>query len=144
VPEGQTTNQVLYKEVLAIHHERERRKRPEVWKKGSWILHHDNALAHNTLSVKMFLAKYKIPVLEHPPYSPDLALCDFFLLRKIKSALKGTHFESVDAVMAKAMEVMKKLSEKDLQHCFQQWKIRIELCRGRGGDRFEDDNISNV
>jgi hypothetical protein len=47
--------------------------------KGSWILHHDNAPAHNALSVKTFLAKHKIPVLEHPPYSPDLAPCDFFL-----------------------------------------------------------------
>jgi hypothetical protein len=28
-------------------------------------------------------------VLEHPPYSPDLAPCDFFLFPKIKSALKG-------------------------------------------------------
>jgi hypothetical protein len=71
--------------------------------------------------------------------------CDFFFLfPKIKSALKGTYFESVDAVKAKAMEVMKKLSEKDLQHYFQQWKIRMVLCRGRGGDHFEGDNISIV
>jgi hypothetical protein len=33
---------------------------------------------------------------------------------------------------------MKKLSEKELQ----QWKIRMELCRGRGQDHFEGDNIS--
>jgi len=41
-------------------------------------------------------------VMEHPPYSPDLASCDFFLFLKIKSALKGTRFESVDAVKAKS------------------------------------------
>jgi hypothetical protein len=35
-----------------------------------------------------------------------------FSFPKIKSALKGTHFESVDAMMAKVMEVIKKLSEK--------------------------------
>jgi hypothetical protein len=115
-----------------------------MWKNSSWILHHDNAPAHNALSVKMFLAKHKIPVLEHPPYSPELALCDFFLFPKIKSALKGTHFESVDAVKAKATEVMKTLSEKDLQHCFQQWKIRMEWCTGQGGDHFEGNNISIV
>jgi hypothetical protein len=39
------------------------------------------------------------------------------------------------------MEVIKKLSEKDLQHCFQQWKIYLEQCRGWGGDHFEGDNI---
>jgi hypothetical protein len=63
---------------LTILLERVRRKRPEMCKKGSWILHHD-VPAHNALSVNTFLAKHKIPVLEHPPYSPDLASCDFFI-----------------------------------------------------------------
>jgi histone-lysine N-methyltransferase SETMAR len=96
VPEGQTVNQVYYKEVFKILHERVRREKPEMWKKGSWILHHDNAPARNTLSVKRFLAKQKISMLEHPPYSPDLAPCDSFSFPKIKSALRGTRFESVD------------------------------------------------
>jgi len=51
-----------------------------MWKNASWILHHDNAPAHNALSVKRYLAKNNIPVMEHPPYSPDLAPCDFFSL----------------------------------------------------------------
>jgi hypothetical protein len=68
----------------------------------------------------------------------------FFLFPKVKSALKGTRFVSVDAVMAKATEGIKKLSEKNLQHCSQLWKIRMERPRGPGGDHFEDDNISFV
>jgi hypothetical protein len=68
VAEGQTVNQVYYMEVLTIFCEGVRRKRPEMWKKGSWILHHDNTLSHNALSVRTFLAKQKIPVVEHPPY----------------------------------------------------------------------------
>jgi hypothetical protein len=83
-------------------------------------------------------------VLERPPHSPDLVPCDFFLFPKIKFALKGTRFESIDAVKAKATEVMKRLSEKDLLHCFQQWKIHMERCRGQGGDRVEGGNISIV
>jgi len=55
-----------------------------------WVLHQDNAQAHKALSVKTFLTKHKITVLEHPPYSPDLAPCDFFVFPKINSALKGT------------------------------------------------------
>jgi hypothetical protein len=34
-----------------------------------WILHHDNAPAHKTLSVKQFLAQKSIAEMEHPPYS---------------------------------------------------------------------------
>ena len=66
------------------------------------------------------------------------------LFPKIKSALKGTRFESVDAVKVKATKLMTKLSEDDLQHCFQQWKIRMERCRDRGGEYIEGDNVSIV
>jgi len=78
VPEVQTVNQVYYKAVLTNLLEQVRRRRPKMWKNGSWVLYQDNAPAHNALSVKMFLMKPKITVLEHPPYSPDLAPCDFF------------------------------------------------------------------
>lgn len=61
--------------------------------KKSWILHQDNAPAHNALSMKRYLAARSTPVLEHAPYSPDLAPCDFYLFPKIKSALKGTRFD---------------------------------------------------
>ena len=110
-------------------------------KYGSWVLHQDNAPAENALSVTTFLTKHKITVLEHPPYSPDLSALWLFF-PKIKSALKGTKFETADAVKAKTTEPMNKLSEDDLQHCFQQWKIRMERCRDRIGEYIEGDNIS--
>jgi len=137
VPEGQTINQIYYKEVLTNLCEWVRRRRPEMWKNSSWVL-------HNALSVKTFLTKHKITVLEHPPYSPDLAPCDFILYPKIKFSLKGTRFESVDAVKAKATEHMNKLSEDNLQHCFQQWKIHMKQCRDRGEEYIEGYNISIV
>jgi len=143
VPEGQTVNQVYYKEVMTNLREWVRR-RPIMWKNGSWVLHQDNVLAHNALSAKMFLTKHKITVLERLPYSPDLAPCDFFLFTKMKSVLQGTRFESVDAVRTKATELMNKLSEDNLQLCYQQWKIRMERCRDQGGECIEGDSISVV
>jgi hypothetical protein len=38
-----------------------------------------------------FLDSKEITVLEHPPYSPDLAPSDFSLFPKIKEILKGNH-----------------------------------------------------
>lgn len=58
----------------------------------------------------------------------------------MKSALKGTRFESVEAVQEKAARVLKELTEDDFQHCFQQWKIRMERCRDREGVYIEGDN----
>jgi hypothetical protein len=47
VPEGQTVNQKYYLEVLTKLGERVKEKRPELWKKKSWILHQDNAPTNN-------------------------------------------------------------------------------------------------
>jgi len=80
------------------------------------MLHQENAPAHSVLSVNAFFAKYGIAVLDQPPYSPDLASCNFLFLN-VKSELKGTIFDSVEAVeavKAKAMEVLiNKLIEAD-------------------------------
>jgi histone-lysine N-methyltransferase SETMAR len=46
--------------------------------------------------VREFLASRQINVLEHPPYSPDLASNDFSLFPKIKEILKGRHFDDID------------------------------------------------
>ena len=69
-----------------------REKRRELWETKSWLLHHDNATAHNALSIRQFLAENNIAVLEQPPYSPDLAPCDFFLFPKLKGVIKGNPF----------------------------------------------------
>ncbi|KAG5345622.1 MOS1T transposase, partial [Acromyrmex heyeri] len=140
VPEGQTvtkSNQTYYLTVLATLRERVRKKRSELWKNKSWILHQDNAPAYNALSVKRYLAARGTPVLEHAPYSPDLAPCDFFLFPKIKSALKGTRFESMEEVKRKSAELLNALTKEDFQHCFDQWKKRMERCVARGGEYIE-------
>ncbi|KAL4153743.1 hypothetical protein QTP88_001576 [Uroleucon formosanum] len=112
VPSGQTVNQYYYKEVLIKLRERVRKKRPDLWKNG-WVLHQDNAPAHSAFSIQRFLTEKKISVLQHPPYSPDIAPCDFFLFPKIKSFLKGTHFQTVDDVKMKTAELLKGLNESD-------------------------------
>jgi hypothetical protein len=40
-------------------------------------------------SIRDFLADTNTTVLPQPPYSPDLALANFFLFPKLKSSLKG-------------------------------------------------------
>ncbi|KAJ8948357.1 hypothetical protein NQ318_019342 [Aromia moschata] len=57
-------------------------------------------------------------------------------------ALKGTRFESVEAVKAKATEVLNQLTEADFQHCFQQWRSRMERCRYRQGEYIEGEKIA--
>jgi transposase len=57
---------------------------------------HDNAPAHSTALVLDVLAKHHITQFCQPPYSPDLAPCDFWLFPKLKSMLKGRRFVKCD------------------------------------------------
>jgi len=70
VAQRQTVNQQCYLEVLRRLRESVRRKRPGLWP-DKWILHHDNASAHDVLRVREFLTKNSITKMDHPPYSPD-------------------------------------------------------------------------
>ena len=74
VPPGQTVNGKFYCEVLRRLRENVRRKRPEMWKNGNWLFHHDNAPAHTTLVVREFPTKNNVTTVPHPAYSPGLAL----------------------------------------------------------------------
>ena len=102
LPEGSTVNQTYYIEVLKRLRDAIRRKRPELWRSGDWFFHHDNAPAHSALRTREFLAKHSITVLPHPPYSPDLAPCDFFMFLMLKRSLKGRRFETISEIKANA------------------------------------------
>jgi hypothetical protein len=39
--------------------------------------------------------------MDHPPYSPDLAPCDFWLFPKLKNALKAQRFADIPGVFLK-------------------------------------------
>ncbi|KAL4096440.1 hypothetical protein QTP88_021396 [Uroleucon formosanum] len=137
VPHGQTVNQVFYKDVLMRLREKIRKKRPEKWRTETWFLHHDNAPAHSALSIREFLADKKIPVVPHPPYSPDLAPCDFFLFPKLKFALKGQRFQDVEEIKANTAAELKVLTSEQFQRTFEKWQDRWNHCILSGGEYFE-------
>ena len=95
VPEGETINAVYYKGVMERLLNRIRRVRQGVCESGDWLLLYDNAPSHNATIVKQFLAQRKVTVLDHPPYSPDLAPADYFLFPKVKSHLKERLFDLI-------------------------------------------------
>jgi len=113
VPEGQTVNAELCCIVLCHLREDIRRKRPELWCAGNWLLHDDNAPSHRALVTRAFLAHEGIMTLSHPPYSPDLAPCDFFLFPKMNLQLKGRRFDRVEEIQRESQNVLGTLREQD-------------------------------
>jgi transposase len=69
---------------------------------------------HAALSVREFLAKHSIPVVPHPPYSPDLAPCDFFLFPRLKSTLKGKRFLAVAEIQLNTTRQLQAIPKSSL------------------------------
>jgi hypothetical protein len=50
--------------------------------------HRDNAPAHSTAFVQVFLAQCHVTQVRQPPYSTDMAPCVFWLYPKLKIAVE--------------------------------------------------------
>ena len=139
VPTGQSVNSGFYCEVLRRLRENVRRRRPQLWRKQTWLLHHNNAPSHTSVFTHQFLAKKKIAVMPHPPYSADLAPCDFFLFPKLKLKLKGRPFDTIEEIQAESQRVLDTLTEKEFLKEFQKWRRRCDRRLHAGGNYFEGD-----
>jgi hypothetical protein len=60
-----------------------------------------------------------VTTLQHPPYSPDLAVADFDLFPPLESALKERRGCDATDIIKNAMEKLKRLSPNGFQECFQ-------------------------
>ncbi|UYV63819.1 K02A2.6-like, partial [Cordylochernes scorpioides] len=122
LPQGRTVNKEYYLQVMRNLREAIRQKRPDLWKNKKWLLHHDNAPAHTSLLVRDFLAKNNTLMMPQPPYSPDLAPCDFFLFPKLKRPMKGRRYATLDEIKTASKEELKKILKNDFLKCFEDWK----------------------
>jgi transposase len=89
--------------------------------------------------MREFLAHNNIITLPRPPYSPDLAPCDFFPFPKMKLQLKGCRFDGVEEIQQESQNALGRLQDQDFQHVFQQWQWRWDRCGIAQGDYFEGD-----
>ena len=119
LPQGQTENQYVYKEILRHLMRSVRDKRRDLWENNAWVLHHDNAPAHSAPSVRQFLVEMNVPTLEQSPYSPDLAPCDFFLSPKLKGVIKGTQFPDVEAIKRAVTTELRRIPEEAFRGCIE-------------------------
>ena len=102
----------MYMDILRRFRDAVRRKRPEIWGTYSWFLLHDSAPAHRSILAKDSLTKKSVTTLELRPYPPDLAPADFYLLIRLKSALKGRPYCDATDVTKNATEELKKAFTK--------------------------------
>ena len=75
-----------------------------------------------------------IKTVPQPPYSPDVAPCDFCLFPK----LRGYRYERIEMKEA-VTKVIDTLTQEDFHGAFQKLLERYNNCIAPGGDYFEGD-----
>ena len=71
----------------------------------------------------------------HSPYSPDLALCDFWLFPK----LRGCCYETSEEMKEAVTKVIDTLTQEDFHRAFQKLLKRYNKYIAAAGDYFKGD-----
>jgi transposase len=137
IPEAGTVNKHGYKDIFRRLRNSVRRKLPEHWRRENWLLLQDNAPAHRSVFAQEELVKQQATVLPHPPYSPDLAPCDFFFFSRLKGKVRGRRFQSTEEIITATREAVRDLPANMFQQCFQQLYQSWQTCIAAKGGYFE-------
>ena len=76
-----------------------------------------------------------IKIVPQPPYSPDLAPCDFWLFPK----LRGCRYETIEEMKEAVAKVIDTLTQEDFHGAFQKLLEPYNKCIAAGVDYFEWD-----
>ena len=125
--------------LLTLQEDQSARFQKIFWADNSWFLYHDNAPSHTALVLRDHFAKNSTHIVPKPPYSPDLAPCDFCLFLKLKRLLRGHRFDTIEETQAESKKALKAIPEIEFNKCFDDWKKRWHKCIISGWDYFQED-----
>ena len=106
----------------------------------SVMFHHDNAPSHRAATTQTAVRQLGFELLSHPPYSPDLSPCDFFIFRVMKTYHRGTLFDDTHELSAAVQVAISNIQPSSFGRCFiQSWLERCRKCIPFNGEYFEKD-----
>ena len=76
-----------------------------------------------------------IKTIPHPPYSPDLAPCDFCLF----PLLRGCRYGAIEDMKEAVTKGIETLTQENFHGAFQNVLERYNKCIAPGGDYFEGE-----
>ncbi|MPC33681.1 Histone-lysine N-methyltransferase SETMAR [Portunus trituberculatus] len=96
-------------------------KSAPIRRRSRLLLHHDNDAPHKARLTVQFLEQQGITLFPHPPYSPDLASCDFGFFKKIKGAIAGKLFHHIQDLARAVNSELRGISASEYHDCFMKW-----------------------
>ena len=111
-------------------------KRPHLQKKK--ILFHQDSAPSQTSAVAMAkIYELRFELLDHVPYSPDLATSDFFLFPHLKIVLGGHRFSSNEEAITFVNNYFAQKNAEYYLDGLRRWEHRWEKCVELQGDYVE-------
>lgn len=137
LPEGKTVTSEFFCQqcILPMKQKLEKERRSSGI--SSVKFHFDNARVHTSKTTKTFLDLHGLQVIKHPPYSPDLSPCDFWLFGYLNHCLEGLCFANRDDAIQKCTEILNSIEKKVFSRVMEEWKQRLIKCIDMDGDYFE-------
>lgn len=95
---NQTITADYYSHQLSNLNEALNKNRPSLVNRRKVLFHHDNARPHTARQTLGKLNELGWELMPHPPYSPDIAPCDYHLFRGLQSHMSNKNYSSKEAI----------------------------------------------
>ena len=85
-------------------------------------------ITHQPINPLRYRKESGLDVLDHPPYSPDLSPCDFWLFPRLKEMLAGHRFESRCGIGSAVYQCLQHIPKEDYCAAFRKWVDWCKMC----------------
>jgi hypothetical protein len=89
-------------------------------------LHFDQSRCHMVRSVPDEMATLQCKRVAHPPYFRDLAICELYLLSRLKNNVAGSHADDEADVLREVQGILAVIDRTEVKNAFGHW---IEQCQ---------------
>jgi histone-lysine N-methyltransferase SETMAR len=143
LPAGESYNSTFYcHKVLPTVTRNIQSKRPKCGWNGLKFIH-DNAPVHKAANVLRYFDRHGISVEDHPPYSPDLSPCDYWLFPAAKMKMRSYPIGQEEVkdkrshILHQWEKALNSLHSAHFLHALQDLETRCTKCIKANGDYFE-------
>lgn len=103
----------VYRSMLHQVQAKLRQLRPRMYKEKSAIFLHDNASVHTSNATRATIQNQKWELLPHPPHSPDISPCDYYLFPHLQQNFYNVNLVNHEAAKHEVDEYLNHLNNSN-------------------------------
>jgi hypothetical protein len=96
----------------------------------------DNNTPDNGAKVASIMDRRHVFRAPHPPYSPEISLCDFWRFGAVKHTMKDIELNFREQIVTRLAKFWDDLTFEDVEHAFEEWITYLERVIANGGEYF--------